>query len=133
MVVWLLFLIFVSGLHNPGLTSLAVLLIHGRPRPMSGSFADSAFFTSGGASLVTCHTDKLISPFLFVHVLMFCWFDSGSSVPLSGRRSLGGSEFTKLPKGIQVALRAQIRLMDLGLRSPPNSCLIFLHAFFCLV
>ena len=37
-------LICVHGLHNPGLTRLAVLLIHGRPRSMfSGSFADSPF------------------------------------------------------------------------------------------
>lgn len=69
MVVWLLFFIFVRGLHNPGLTCLAVLLTHGRPRLMSGSFADSAFFTSGGPSLVTRHTDKLIN-FLY-SVLQF--------------------------------------------------------------
>jgi hypothetical protein len=60
LVVWLLFFIFIRGLRNPGLTCLAVLLIHGMPRPMSGSFADSTFFTGGGSSLVTRHTDKLI-------------------------------------------------------------------------
>ena len=40
-----LLLICIHGLHNPGLTRLAVLPIHGRPRSMfPGSFADSAFF-----------------------------------------------------------------------------------------
>ena len=52
-----LLLICIHGLHNPGLTRLAVLPIHGRPRSMfPGSFADSAFSPRGGASLVTHHT-----------------------------------------------------------------------------
>lgn len=70
---------------------------------MSGSFADSAFFPSGGASLVTRHTYS--EQFCFCYVCMI-W----EHCPIVWPPFSGGSEFTKLPKGIQVALRAQIRL-----------------------